>query len=35
LIRPTSITGDKVIAEDIATRVQTLRHLLKPVGRHA
>ena len=32
LISATSITGDKVAAEDIAARVQTLRHLLKEVG---
>ena len=34
LISATSITGDKVVAEDIAARVQTLRHLLKEVGHH-
>ena len=34
LISATSITGDKVAAEDIAARVQTLRHLLKEVGHH-
>lgn len=28
----TSIKGDAVSAEDIAARVQTLRHLLKQVG---
>jgi hypothetical protein len=32
LISATSIAGDKVAAEDIAARVQTLRHLLKEVG---
>ena len=34
LLSPTSITGDTVAAEDIAARVQTLRHLLKEVGHH-
>ena len=34
LISATSITGDKVAAEDIAARVQTLRHLLTQVGHH-
>ena len=33
-ISTTSITGDKVAAEDIAARGQTLRHLLKEVGHH-
>ena len=28
LVSATSITGDKVVAEDIAARVQRLRHLL-------
>jgi hypothetical protein len=32
LISARSIAGDKVVAEDIAARVQTLRHLLKEVG---
>ena len=32
LISARSINGDTVSAEDIAARVQTLRHLLKPVG---
>ena len=27
-----AITGDPVSADDIAARVHTLRHLLKPVG---
>jgi hypothetical protein len=34
LLSATSITGDTVAAEDIAARVQTLRHLLKEVGHH-
>ena len=34
LISATSITGDKVVAEDIAARLQTLRHLLKEVGHN-
>jgi hypothetical protein len=34
LISAKSITGDEVAAEDIAARVQTLRHLLKQVGHH-
>jgi hypothetical protein len=34
LISAKSITGDKIAAEDIAARVQTLRHLLKEVGHH-
>jgi hypothetical protein len=34
LISARSISGDKVVAEDIAARVQTLRHLLKEVGHH-
>jgi hypothetical protein len=32
LISAKSIKGDEVSAEDIAARVQTLRHLLKQVG---
>ena len=32
LISARSIAGDPVIAEDIAARVQALRHLLKQVG---
>lgn len=32
LISARSIKGDAVSAEDIAARVQTLRHLLKQVG---
>jgi hypothetical protein len=32
LISAKSIRGDAVIAEDIAARVHTLRHLLKQVG---
>jgi hypothetical protein len=32
LISAKSIAGDQVIAEDIAARVQALRHLLKQVG---
>jgi len=32
LISTKSIKGDAVSAEDIAARVQTLRHLLKQVG---
>jgi hypothetical protein len=32
LISARSIAGDKVVAEDITARVQTLRHLLKEVG---
>jgi hypothetical protein len=32
LISAKSIADDKVVAEDIAARVQTLRHLLKEVG---
>ena len=34
LLSAISITGDPVAAEDIAARVQTLRHLLKEVGHH-
>ena len=34
LISATSIKADVVIAEDIAARVHTLRHLLKEVGHH-
>jgi hypothetical protein len=34
LMSAKSITGDKVAADDIAARVQTLRHLLKQVGHH-
>ena len=34
LISATSIICDKVAADDIAARVQTLRHLLKEVGHH-
>jgi hypothetical protein len=34
LMSAKSITGDHVAAEDIAARVQTLRHLLKQVGHH-
>ena len=34
LISATSITGDKVAAEDIAARVHALRHLLRQVGHH-
>jgi hypothetical protein len=34
LMSAQSIAGDKVAAEDIAARVQTLRHLLKQVGHH-
>jgi hypothetical protein len=32
LITAKSITSDEVAAEDIAARVQTLRHLLKQAG---
>jgi hypothetical protein len=32
LISAKSIKGDAVVANDIAARVQTLRHLLKEVG---
>ena len=32
LISAKSIASDRVIAEDIAARVQALRHLLKQVG---
>ena len=32
LISAKSIASDQVIAEDIAARVQALRHLLKQVG---
>ena len=34
MISAKSISGDKVAAEDIAARVETLRHLLKQVGHH-
>ena len=34
LISAKAIKGDKVIAEDIAARVHTLRHLLKHVGHN-
>jgi hypothetical protein len=34
LLSARSITGDTVAADDIAARVQTLRHLLKEVGHH-
>ena len=34
LISAKSIKGDAVVADDIAARVQTLRHLLKEVGHH-
>ena len=35
LTSATSITGEKVAAEDITARVQTLRHLLNEVGHQA
>ena len=34
LISAKAIKGDPVIAEDIATRVHALRHLLKQVGHN-
>ena len=34
LLSATSITGNTVASEDIAARLQTLRHLLKEVGHH-
>jgi hypothetical protein len=34
MISATSITGDKVVAEDVVACVQTLRHLLKEADHH-
>ena len=34
LISAKSIKGDAVVAEDIAARVHTLRHLLNAAGHH-
>lgn len=34
LISAKSITGDQVIAEDIAARVHALRHFLKQIGHN-